>query len=558
MYNPPPGYQGSYQPSYGRDDDKLGAKALLLLWFVVEDHDTLFILSESVHFLGIGVLAYKLLTKKNCSGLSLRTQELTAVFLLVRLFCSFMMEYDIHTLLDFVTLAATGFVIYCLRGPLKESYQAELDSLNPLVVAVPCLLMAFIAKPTTRHMFIFRVMWAFCVYLEAVSVLPQLRMMQKAKVVEKFTAHYVFALGLSRFISCAHWILQILDGDKYLWQALGSGLWPVMVLVSEIVQTFILADFCYYYVKSYAEGTGVIHLPAVRVYDAAANTLQGTFVHGAPVLDAVFENDGVIYTGGLDNAVKRYDFFAGQEAIVGFHTAPVRCTEWLPGRGLLVTGSWDGTLRLWDPRQPGGQGLLAKIQLQGKVYTMSASDSRLVVGSSGRHVDIFDIRRLESGQAEQRRESSLKYQTRCIRCFTDGQGYALSSVEGRVAMEWFDLGDEAQAKKYAFKCHRKNEGGKDVVYPVNAIAFNQAYGTFATGGADGVVNLWDGANKKRLHQISGYPTSVAAIAFNSSATLMAVAASYTYEQGEKEQPRDAIFVRDMLPAEVAPKARRQD
>jgi cell cycle arrest protein BUB3 len=49
---------------------------------------------------------------------------------------------------------------------------------------------------------------------------------------------------------------------------------------------------------------------------------------------------------------------------VGFHTAAVRCTEWLPSRGLLVTGSWDGTLRLWDPRQLSGQGLLAKIQLQ--------------------------------------------------------------------------------------------------------------------------------------------------------------------------------------------------
>ena len=52
-------------------------------------------------------------------------------------------------------------------------------------------------------------MWATCVYVEAVSVLPQLRMMQKAKVVEKFTAHYVFALGIARFISCAHWILQV-------------------------------------------------------------------------------------------------------------------------------------------------------------------------------------------------------------------------------------------------------------------------------------------------------------------------------------------------------------
>lgn len=29
------------------------------------------------------------------------------------------------------------------------------------------------------------------------------------QVVERFTAHYVFALGLSRFMSCAHWILQV-------------------------------------------------------------------------------------------------------------------------------------------------------------------------------------------------------------------------------------------------------------------------------------------------------------------------------------------------------------
>ena len=43
-------------------------QALLLLWFVVEDHDTLFILSESVHFLGIGLLAYKLIKKRAAGG----------------------------------------------------------------------------------------------------------------------------------------------------------------------------------------------------------------------------------------------------------------------------------------------------------------------------------------------------------------------------------------------------------------------------------------------------------------------------------------------------------
>ena len=55
-------------------------------------------------------------------------------------------------------------------------------------------------------------------------------------------------------------------------------------------------------------------------------------------------------------------------------------------------------------------------------------------------------RSLESGQPEQRRESSLKFQTRCVRCFADGAGYATSSVEGRVAMEWFDTSEEAQVR----------------------------------------------------------------------------------------------------------------
>ncbi len=89
---------------------------------------------------------------------------------------------------------------------------------------------------------------------------------------------------------------------------------------------------------------------------------------------------------------------------------------------------------------------------------------------------------ITSGQPEQTRESSLKYQTRCIRCYPNGTGYALSSTEGRVAMEYFDNSEQVQTKKYAFKCHRRSEAGRDVVFPVNAIAFHPIFGTFATGG----------------------------------------------------------------------------
>jgi mannose/fructose/N-acetylgalactosamine-specific phosphotransferase system component IIC len=52
-----------------------------------------------------------------------------------------------------------------------------------------------------------------------------------------------------RLLITYYFLQQVLDTRGHLLVALGYGLWPSMVLISEIVQTFILADFCYYYVK---------------------------------------------------------------------------------------------------------------------------------------------------------------------------------------------------------------------------------------------------------------------------------------------------------------------
>ncbi|XP_027114376.1 uncharacterized protein [Coffea arabica] len=224
---------------------------LVALKLLIKDHNHFFIASEAVHFLGIMVLIYKLTTQKTCSGVSLKSQELTAIFLAVRLCCSFFMEGDIHTVLDFATLVSTLWVIYMIRFKLKSTYIAELDNMPIYYLVVPCAILAVISRPYTYHALIYRILWAFCAYLESVAVLPQLRMMQNAKMIEPFTAHYVFALGVARFLSCANWIIQVYDtSGKYLFVLGGGYLWVAMVLLSEIVQTFILADFCYYYVKS--------------------------------------------------------------------------------------------------------------------------------------------------------------------------------------------------------------------------------------------------------------------------------------------------------------------
>lgn len=61
------------------------------------------------------------------------------------------------------------------------------------------------------------------------------------------------------------------------------------------------------------------------------------------------------------------------------------------------------------------------------------------------------------------------------------QGYVLSSIEGRVAVEYLDPSPEVQKKKYAFKCHRVKKDGFEYIHPVNAISFHNKYNTFATG-----------------------------------------------------------------------------
>ena len=243
------------------------------------------------------------------------------------------------------------------------------------------------------------------------------------------------------------------------------------------------------------------------------------------------------------------DLQGGQAAALGAHDAGVRCLKYDARHNVVFSGSWDRTVGGWDPRASNGR--VATAEVPGKVFALDlafgAADTKLVVGTSDRHV-LFDARNLSTPL--QHRESSLKHQTRCLKCFPDATGYALSSIEGRVSVEYFADGD--QARKYAFKCHRVGK----VVYPVNAIAFHPLLGTFATGGSDGGVSLWDGAHKKRLAQLQPFPTSVAALAFNTDGSKLAIASSSCFEEGEKDHPKDGLYVHTVLNHEVTPKASR--
>lgn len=73
------------------------------------------------------------------------------------------------------------------------------------------------------------------------------------------------------------------------------------------------------------------------------------------------------------------------------------------------------------------------------------------------------------------------------------------------------------------------------MYPVNALAYHPVHvKSFATGGGDGVVCIWDESQKKRLRIFPPYKTGISSVCFNSSGNLMAISSSYSFEQGDRE------------------------
>ncbi|CAO3689105.1 unnamed protein product [Umbelopsis vinacea] len=289
---------------------------------------------------------------------------------------------------------------------------------------------------------------------------------------------------------------------------------------------------------------------SATLYNVDDNTIKHKFEHQAAVLDCCFSSNERGYSGGVDRLVRELELDTGNSRVLGSHDDAIKCVNWSTLTQSLFTGSWDKTIRTWDPRS--AEPLQSTYHQPHKVLSMDILEDKLVVAMGNRHIYIYDVRNMS--ETLQKRESSLKYMTRAVACLPSKDGYASSSTEGRVAVEYFDPSPEVQSKKYAFKCHRQVHGDTEVVYPVNGLAFNPVYGTFATGGSDGIVNFWDGVNRKRIRQFPRYPDGISSLAFSHDGKKLAIACSYTYDEGEKDHAPDTVYIRHLTESECLPRS----
>jgi len=136
---------------------------------------------------------------------------------------------------------------------------------------------------------------------------------------------------------------------------------------------------------------------------------------------------------------------ANQSSVACQHLGPVKFVHWVAERSLLMTGSWDETLMYFDPRT-NAQPII--VPLKERVYCADVKDDLAVVACSDSEVFIFDLKKPTTPLNNFK--SPLKLQSRSVSCFIDKKGFALGSIEGRVAISHVDPADAGQ--NFAFKC----------------------------------------------------------------------------------------------------------
>ena len=163
-------------------------------------------IADMLHLAAILLLLYRIKSTRNCVGISCKTQEIYLIVFCVRYLDLFMYFISVYnTCMKIFFISATALIIYLMRvrKPFCSTYDSLGDSFPHLKVLLPAAL--FLAIVIHAGDTYWEYAWSFSLWLEAVAFIPQIIMLNKIRVIENLTSHYVACLGLYRFFYILNW-----------------------------------------------------------------------------------------------------------------------------------------------------------------------------------------------------------------------------------------------------------------------------------------------------------------------------------------------------------------
>lgn len=236
---------------------------VMLLFFVASSGDFSFVLTLSslVSVFSFVKVATTIETGKTVAGVSLKMMECYVAIFGCRL-CAILPFEDylpIDKSGDYLYRGCEGlglclaiWIVYCCRVRYANTYDPGADTFKNGWLIIPIAAFALVVHPHCSKCFVCDSSWAFALYLESSSVLPQLFMFVKEQRTQPHTSHFLAAQALSRLLSVVFWatcFTELAHPDHYINQYVGHWVMGVQVL-----QLVIMGDFIYHYIRCIRKG----------------------------------------------------------------------------------------------------------------------------------------------------------------------------------------------------------------------------------------------------------------------------------------------------------------
>lgn len=181
------------------------------------------LIGDMCRFFAKVILLRRLISARNSQGISLGTQMLYLIVCLARyndLLTTFYSLYNSGMKIVYISFQLS--IIYYIRKYDIGDLQDQDTFPYMKCIVMPCSILAILTHIVTGvyldDLFFRNVqglLWIFSIYLEALTILPQLSLLKKYRIVENLTANYVFLIGFYRFMYIINWVYRTYHEPSY-------------------------------------------------------------------------------------------------------------------------------------------------------------------------------------------------------------------------------------------------------------------------------------------------------------------------------------------------------
>lgn len=154
-----------------------------------------------------------------------------------------------------------------IHGKYRVTYESIYDTFRIEFLLIPAFAMALILHVEStgpklvdvllsvqamkaRNLYCIQILWTFSVYLESVALLPQIYLIARTNNIENLTKHYIFTIGLSRFLEMIFWLyIAYKTLDVMSWIPTYMAAASLVIGISNALHTIVLSDFLVKYIQ---------------------------------------------------------------------------------------------------------------------------------------------------------------------------------------------------------------------------------------------------------------------------------------------------------------------